>query len=73
MESYLAVYEVGPRWKVACVHSFYTRKYSHYCVERKACGKYYFNSQGNTVFEKVRQIPSKTKINSYSVTENDFE
>ena len=65
MESYLAVYEVRPRWKVVCVHSFYTRKYSHYCVEREACVKYYFNSQANTVIEKVRQILSKTKINPF--------
>ena len=64
MESYLAVYEVRPRWKVVCVDSIYTRKYSNYCVECEACGKYYFNLQGNTVIEKVRQIPSKTKINS---------
>ena len=35
MESYLAVYEVRPRWKVVYVHSFYTRMYSHYCVAAK--------------------------------------
>ena len=68
MESYLAVYEVRPRWKVVYVHSFYTRMYSHYCVAREACGKYYFNSQGKTVIENVRQIPSKTKINSFTVS-----
>ena len=32
----------------------------------ETCGKYYSNSQGNIVIEKVRPIPSKTKINSFN-------
>ena len=65
MESYLAVYEVRPRWRVVFVHSLYFLKYSHCHVEREACRKDRLNSQGDTLIEKVRQIPSKTKINSF--------
>ena len=32
---------------------------------KQSVRKIFFNSQGNTVIEKVRPIPSKKKINSY--------
>ena len=50
--------------EVVCVHSFYTRKYSHFVVWNAKGAENIFNSQGNTVIEKVIQIPSKTKISS---------
>ena len=53
MESYLALYEIRPRWRVVYVYSFYViRSTVIFVWNLKREEKDFLNSQGDTVIEK---------------------
>ena len=60
-----AANEVRPRRRAVCVHSFFDPKaLAILGGTRMLAEKDCLNAKGDTVIEKIKQIPSKTKMNS---------